>query len=488
MVAHRKIDSVAVMIHLQNPSVMKSKNGSVIMLNAQGQDQLPLLLATKREDNSSIKRDTLLHLRDVEISHHPHHTGVDSHLLLLLGSHTNSEDQVPARKDGTDMIPLLQEDEDMKHLMKKTLDPSHLSRGLLLCLAPRKEKRTLVDLSFKGDKCPAVPLLPPPLILVHKIGEERALTLALPLNMHLPLPHPQPEVETRRGMVKGSQNLVLQATIHQDKGLGPIPDPERGGEQVVIVAEGETIAFIVRVVLQDINKGATEVNHQEEIVGVEMEEGRILAAESKSERGEGLVETGEEESIALLPNLIKNEIEIERGEALVGIEKGEESAALLLNLIKNEIEIEREEAPVGIETGEESAAPLLNLIKNKIEIDRGEALVGIEKGEESAALLLNLIKNEIEIERGEAPVGIDKGEESAALLLNTIENVVIDMEKEEGGGALLGDHQTGIWGGAGEGGGAILATNVTKVCILRDIGLQIIMYVLTSKYRLVLYK
>ena len=207
-------------------------------------------------------------------------------------------------------------------------------------------------------------------------------------------------------MIKGGQNPFLQATSHRDKGLGPILDPGGGGEGVVIVAERETIALVVRVVLQYIDEGAAEIDHQEEIVGVGMEEGRDLAAESEIEREEGLVETG----------------------------------------------------------GEESTAPLLNLIENEIEIEREEGLVET-RGEESVALLPSLIENEIKIERGE---------ESTALL-SLIENVMLDTEKEEGGGALLRDHRTGTGGGAGEGGGADLAANVTKVCILLDIGLLIIM-------------
>ena len=50
----RGIDSVAVVIHPQHPVVMKDNNGNA-MLNAQGRDQPPLLLAIEREDSEIIK-------------------------------------------------------------------------------------------------------------------------------------------------------------------------------------------------------------------------------------------------------------------------------------------------------------------------------------------------------------------------------------------------------------------------------------------------
>lgn len=214
----------------------------------------------------------LLLLLDIETSLHLHHVSVENHLLLLLGSHVVSKNRVPARKDDTDMtlhllppLPLLlplQEGEDMKLLIKETQDPAHLNKGPLL-----KKKRKLVHLLFGSSKrSPAVPLLPPPLILPQGIGKEKAHALALPLYMHLPLPHPQLEVETRRSTSKGGQDPVPQVTNHLDKGqgpgLGPILDLEEGGgEEAKIVAEGETTAIVgMTVVLQDIDEGAAEID------------------------------------------------------------------------------------------------------------------------------------------------------------------------------------------------------------------------------------
>ena len=271
----REIDSVAVVIYPQHPVVMKDNNGNA-MLNAQGRDQPPLLLATKREDSEIIKGGMplllLLLLLDIETSLHLHHISIENHLPLLLGSHVDSKNRVPARKDDTDMtlhplppLPLLlplQEDEDMKLSIKKTQDPAHLDEGPLL-----KKRRKPIHLLFSSRKqSPAVPLLPPPVTLLQGIGKEKGHVLALPLYMHLPLPHPQLEVETRRNTSKGGQDPVPQVTNHLDKGqgpgLGPVLDPEEGGrEGAEIVAEGETTAIVgMTVVLQDIDEGAAGID------------------------------------------------------------------------------------------------------------------------------------------------------------------------------------------------------------------------------------
>lgn len=384
--------SAVVTIHPQHPTmhVTKGNNGNATS-NARGQDQPPLLpLATEREDSASIKEGTplllplllLLLLQDIETSLHLHHRIIiEHHLPLHLSSHEDNENLVLARKDDIDMtlhhllpLPLLlqlQEGEDMKLLMKAR-DPTLLNRSPLPPLKKKKRRRrmlTHLSLVGRGKQSPAVPLLrPPPLLnVLQGTGKERFLILVLPLYMHLPLPHPQLEVEEiGRGMRKGNRDLVPQVMSHQDKGqgpdLGPIPDPETarggGGERVEIVTKGEIIAIVaVRVILQGIDKGATaEIDHQKKMEG---------------ERGEGLGEreTGKQESAALLVSLIKDVIETEREEREEGMmgTGGEGSIVLLPSLTRSmtEIVIGRREDLVGIEK-EGSAVLLRNLMEDGV--------------------------------------------------------------------------------------------------------------------------
>lgn len=397
------IDSVAVATRPQLPAVMVKDNSDNATVETRGQDQRPLVpLATKREDSMNIRRGMplLVPLLDIEISLHLHLVGIENRLLRHLGSHVDSKNRAPARKDDTDMtlhplpppLLLLLESEDMKLPTKKTRDPTHLNKGPL---PKMKRKMKLTHLLFNSDRRnPVVPPPPPPLTCLQGTSEERFLALALPQCVHPALPHPQLEVETRRSTIKGDQDPLPRAMSSRDKGqgpgLGPIPDPGggEGGEGAEIVAVGETIAIVaVRVVLQDIDKGAAvEIDHQEENVG---------------ERGEGgPVDTGKQEGTALPPSLIEDAIEAEREEGVM-------------------------------ETGGEGSVALL--LKNELETERGKDLVEIEE------------------------------EESAALLRSLMKNVAIDTVKEGGEGAhvYVDHHQTGtgMGGGGGEGGGADLAVS-----------------------------
>ncbi len=342
-------------------------------------------------------------------------------------------------------LPLLRQEgeEDMKLPMKKTRNPIHLNKGPL----PKKRKgRKFAHLLLgSGRRSPVVPLLPPPLTHLHGTGKGRFLALALPRYIHLP--HLQLEVETRRGTSEGGQDPIPRVTRRHNKDLGPIPDPEEGGgggEGVEIVAEGEIMAIVAaRVVLRDIDKGAAvEIDRREENIG---------------EIGEGLVDIGEQESVALLLNLTENVIAAEREESVMGV--GGEGSVVLLQ--KNVIEIERGEDLVGIGEGG-SVALLPSPTENVIETERGEEDL-VETGEGgSIALLQTPTENVIETEKGEEDL-VETGEGgSVALLLILTEDVVINMVTEGGEGAPLYvyvDHRivTGTGAGGGGGGGVDLA-------------------------------